>query len=176
MGDIAQTSHVLSVCSLAPITYMQDPNFSDFIVHLLTSVGFVWPQHCPVSITLLAGYSGPPHTCAAPRSPQECARACNRLCGGYWVVRLTETSQPHSALDAEWSSAWGGSPNRGRCQIPTVAPRNHSHTDADIGRQGGWGGRRGGSGCSCSVECESWAQRRNISLVYTVRCWPESVI
>lgn len=152
--------------------------FRFFILLPLARAGLVWPQPCPVSITLLAGYTGPPHTCAAPRSPQECARACNRLCGGYWVVRLTETSQPHSALDAEWSSAWGGSPTRGRCQIPTVAPRNHSHTDGDIGRRGGWGrgGGAWGSGCTCSVECESWAQRRSISLVFTVSCWPASVI
>lgn len=88
----------------------------------------------------------PPHTCAAPRSPQEFAGACNRLCRGYWVLRLTETSQPHSVLDAEWSSAWGGSPNCGRCQIPTVAPRNHSHTDADTSRRGGDGGGGGGVG------------------------------
>lgn len=176
MGDFAQTSHVLSVRSLAPITYMQDPNFSGFFYPPSPRQCWICVASALSRVYHSSGYSGPPHTCAAPRSPQECARACNRLCGGYWVVRLTETSQPHSALDAEWSSAWGGSPNRGRCQIPTVAPRNHSHTDADIGRRGGWGGRCGGSGCSWSVECESWAQRRNISLVFTVSCWPESVI
>lgn len=106
-------------------------------------VGFVWPQHCPVFITPLTGYPGPPRTCAAPRSLQECAGACNRLCGGHWVVWLTETSQPHSALAAEWGSAWGGSPNHGRCQIPTVAPHNHSHTGPDIPPGRGDGEGRG---------------------------------
>lgn len=62
-------------------------------------------------------------------STQECAGACNRLCGGpLSCVRLSETSQPHSALAVEWGSAWGASPNRGRCQIPTVALHNQSHT------------------------------------------------
>lgn len=109
--------------------------------------GFVWPRHCPVFITPLTGYPGPPRTCAAPRSLQECAGACNRLCWGHWVVRLSKTSQPHSALAAEWGSAWGGSPNRGCCQIPTVALHNHSHTGPDIppgrgvGEEGGLLGR-----------------------------------
>lgn len=119
-------------------------------------VGFVWPQHCPVFITPLTGYPGPPRTCAAPRSLQECAGACNRLCGGHWVVWLTETSQPHSALGAEWGSAWGGSPNYGRCQIPTVAPHNHSHTGPDIPPGGkGWGGS------GCGGERARWAVQRN---------------
>ncbi len=111
------------------------------------------PQHCPVFITPLTGYPGPPRTCAAPRSLQECAGACNRLCGGHWVVWLTETSQPHSALAAEWGSAWGDSPNHGRCQIPTVALHNHSHTGPDIppGRRGreGKGGRDVVAVCVC---------------------------
>lgn len=114
-------------------------------------VGFVWPQHCPVFITPLTGYPGPSRTCAAPRSLQECAGACNRLCGGHWVVWLTETSQPHSALAAEWGSAWGGSPNHGRCQIPTVAPHNHSHTGPDIPP-----GRGDGEGRGLGV-CWWWA-------------------
>ena len=114
--------------------------------------GFVWPQHCPVFITPLTGYPGPPRTCAAPRSLQECAGACNRLCGGHWVVWLTETSQPHSALAAEWGSAWGGSPNHGRCQIPTVALHNHSHTGPDIPP-----GRRDGEGVVVVGMC--WAER-----------------
>lgn len=90
-------------------------------------------------------YPGPPRTCAAPRSLQECAGACNRLCRGHWVVRLTETSQPHSVLAAEWRSAWGSSPTRGRCQIPTVALHNHSHTGPGAGRRDweGGGGRVG---------------------------------
>jgi len=77
--------------------------------------------------------------------PQECAGACNRLCRGHWVVRLTETSQPHSVLAAEWRSAWGSSPTRGRCQIPTVALHNHSHTGPGAGRRDweGGGGRVG---------------------------------
>lgn len=124
-------------------------------------VGFVWPQHCPVFITPLTGYPGPPRTCAAPRSLQECAGACNRLCGGHWVVWLTETSQPHSALGAEWGSAWGGSPNYGRCQIPTVAPHNHSHTGPDIPPGRGDGeGLGGGSGCG-GGERAHWAVQRN---------------
>lgn len=118
-------------------------------------LGFVWPQHCPVFITPLTGYPGPPRTCAAPRSLQECAGACNRLCGGHWVVWLTETSQPHSALAAEWGSAWGGSPNHGRCQIPTVALHNHSHTGPDIPP-----GRRDGEGVVVVVGvCMCWAER-----------------
>lgn len=81
-----------------------------------------------------------------PGSLQECAGACNRLCGSHWVVRLTETSQPHIALAAEWGSAWGCSPNHGRCQIPTVALHNRSHTGPDVPlgcggvRVWGWGG------------------------------------
>lgn len=117
--------------------------------------GFVWSQHCPVFISPLMGYPGPPRTCAAPRSLQECAGACNRLCGGHWVVRLTETSQPHSALAAEWGSAWGGSPNHGRCQIPTVALHNHSHTGPNIppGRRDGEGDAGSGYG---DGECVCW--------------------
>lgn len=112
------------------------------------------PQHCPVFICPLTGYPGPPRTCAAPRSLQECAGACNRLCGGHWVVRLTETSQPHSALAAEWDTAWGGSPNRGPCQIPTVALHNHSHTGPDIppGRRDGEGSGCGGGDCVCWID------------------------
>lgn len=99
---------------------------------------FLWSARFCVATALsrvyhpsLTGCPGPPRTCAAPRSLQECAGACNRLCGGHWVVGLTGTSQPHSALAAEWGSAWGGSPSHGRCQIPTVAPHNHSHTGPD---------------------------------------------
>lgn len=65
--------------------------------------------------------------------------------GAVGLVWLSETSQPHSALAAEWDSAWGGSPNSGRCQIPAVAPHNHSHTGPDT--PPGWGERgKGGLG------------------------------
>lgn len=139
-GDFAQTSvHVPSVCNLAPITHAGAKRPSSHLSLSISSPALVLCGLRTVPCLSLLWWvtSVPPHTCAAPRSPQECAGACNRLCRGYWVLRLTETSQPHSALDAEWSSAWGGSPNCGRCQIPTVAPRNHSHTAADTSRRGG---------------------------------------
>lgn len=69
--------------------------------------------------------------------------------GAIGLVWLSETSQPHSALAAEWDSAWGGSPNRGRCQIPAVAPHNHSHTGPDIPPGRGEGKGAGGHGMGC---------------------------
>lgn len=102
-------------------------------------------------------FSTPPRTCAAPTSLQECAGACNRLCGDHWVVHgwLKLPNLTVRCMVAEWDSAWGDSPTHGRCQIPTVVLHNHSHTGPGAlpGRRGR--DREGGTvrpGCDCH-EC-----------------------
>lgn len=104
----------------------------------LEAVGFVLSQVRPIFISSLMGTplhqtpsSTPPYTCTAPTSLQECAGACNRLCGVHWAVygwlKLPNLTVPSMA--SERDSAWGDSPTHEHCQIPTVALHNHSHTD-----------------------------------------------
>ena len=131
------------------------------------------PQHCPVFLSLLWRVTpGLPRTCAAPRSLQECAGACNRLCGGHWVVHGW-LKLPN--LTARWPL---NGAQRGAALQTTAAAKflqwssTITPTQAPVytARQEGWG-RRGGMGWWCVCVCVRvcWTQR------FKVYIWPHFV-